>query len=66
MSKKPRSRSTDDADDSKEELQETDWRVGWYSATVHSYVNHNLFGQIRRIVTLNNKQKKLSYSGHLI
>ena len=55
MSKKPGSRSSDDADDlqerivqtgskvkiywSKEELQETDWRVGWYSATVHSHDN---------------------------
>ena len=55
MSKKPGSRSSDDSDDlqerivqtgskvkiywSKEELQETNWRVGWYSATVHSYDN---------------------------
>ena len=82
VSKKPRSQSTDNADDlqehivqigskmkiywSKEELQETDWRVGWYSATVHSYVDHNLFCQIGRIVTLNNKQKiKLRCSPYL-
>ena len=62
MSKKPRSWSTDNADNlqehivqtgskmkiywSDEELQETDWRAGWYSATVHLYVDHNLFSQI--------------------